>query len=97
MPRVRWPAGRRLPGAARVHDGEEIHAGYGATSVQDPLPVTERTLFQVFSLRADADADADAVTVRMLLTHTAGFHGDWSFVHRAPVTARTLRAARQPR
>ncbi|MBK9180474.1 MAG: beta-lactamase family protein [Acidimicrobiales bacterium] len=110
-----------VPGVAvgMVHDGEETHAGYGVTSVEDPLPVTDRTLFQVASITktftaalvmqqverrvVELDApvrlylpafslrsDADAVTVRMLLTHTAGFHGDWFFVHRAPATGRSL-------
>jgi CubicO group peptidase (beta-lactamase class C family) len=91
---------------------EEVTAGYGVTSVEDPLPIHERTLFQIGSVsktftatavmalveRGQLELDdpacrylptlrlatpglAEQVTVRHLLTHTAGFVGDWFLVH----------------
>jgi CubicO group peptidase (beta-lactamase class C family) len=92
--------------------GAEITAGYGVTSVEDPLPVHARTLFQIGSVsktftatlimtlvergrltlddpvsrhlpafRLATPGAAEQVTVRHLLTHTAGFVGDWFLVH----------------
>jgi CubicO group peptidase (beta-lactamase class C family) len=92
----------------------EITAGYGVTSVEDPLPIHERTLFQIGSVsktftatammtlvehgrlglddpvrrylpgfRLAAPGVADRITIRHLLTHTAGFVGDW-FLARPP-------------
>ena len=42
----------KLPGAAIgiIHDGERFTAGLGVTSIDNPLPVTETTLFQVGSI-----------------------------------------------
>jgi CubicO group peptidase (beta-lactamase class C family) len=91
---------------------EEVAAGYGVTSVEDPLPIHERTLFQIGSVSKTFTATtvmalvergrlalddlvgrhlpafrlatpglAEQVTVRHLLTHTAGFLGDWFLVH----------------
>ena len=111
-------AGARVPGLAvgiRV-GSDEVMAGYGVTSVEDPLPVHERTLFQIGSVsktftaaaimalvergrltlddpvcrflptfRLPAPGLAEQVTVRHLLTHTAGFVGDW-FLVRPPRT-----------
>jgi CubicO group peptidase (beta-lactamase class C family) len=82
-------------------------AGYGVTSLEHPLPVTDKTLFQIGSItktftalaimqlveqgkvdldapvrtylpdfQAQDEAVAAAVTVRHLLTHTAGWEGD---------------------
>ncbi len=45
-------AGAGVPGVAvgmRV-DGREVTAGHGVTSVEDPLPIHERTLFQIGSV-----------------------------------------------
>jgi CubicO group peptidase (beta-lactamase class C family) len=81
------------------------------TSVEDPFPVHERTLFQIGSVsktftatavmalvergrlalddpvrrylpgfRLAAPGVADRITIRHLLTHTAGFAGDWFLV-----------------
>jgi CubicO group peptidase (beta-lactamase class C family) len=88
----------------------EIAAGYGVTSVEDPLPVHERTLFQIGSVSKTFTATAvmalvargrltlddpvrrylptlrlapgvaDRLTVQHLLTHAAGFVGDWLLV-----------------
>lgn len=102
-----------VPGVAvgvRV-GGVEVAAGYGVTSVEDPLPVHARTLFQIGSVsktftatlmmtlvergrltlddpvsrhlpafRLATPGAAERVTVRHLLTHTAGFVGDWFLV-----------------
>ena len=110
-------AGATVPGVAvgvRV-GSSEVMAGYGVTSVEDPLPVHERTLFQIGSVsktftaaaimalvergrltlddpvgrllptfRLPTPGLAERVTVRHLLTHTAGFLGDW-FLVRPPV------------
>jgi CubicO group peptidase (beta-lactamase class C family) len=107
-------AAARVPGVAigvRAN-GHEVAAGYGVTSVEDPLPVHERTLFQIGSVsktftaaaimalverrrltldepvgryipgfRLAASGMADRVTVRHLLTHEAGFVGDWFLIH----------------
>ena len=100
----------RVPGAVIgvLTDGEEEAAGFGVTSVRNPLPVDTRTLFQTGSItktfvgtlalrlvdggRLELDepvrtylpelrlADGDAaarVTMRHLLTHTAGWVGDY--------------------
>lgn len=102
----RW----QVPGVAFgvLHQGQEYTAGFGVTSVENPLPVTPTTLFQIGSIsktftgtavmrlvaqgRLDLDApirtsylpelrlrdpqaEAD-VSLRHLLTHTAGFVGD---------------------
>jgi CubicO group peptidase (beta-lactamase class C family) len=103
-----------VPGVAvgvRV-GSQEIAAGYGVISVEDPLPVHERTLFQIGSVSKTFTATAimalvergqaaledpvsrhlpgfqlaspgaaEQVTIRHLLTHTAGFLGDWFLVH----------------
>jgi CubicO group peptidase (beta-lactamase class C family) len=103
----------RVPGVAvgvRV-GGKEVAVGYGVTSVEDPLPVHARTLFQIGSVsktftaaaimalveggrltlddpvcrylpafRLATPGVAERVTVRHLLTHTAGFVGDWFLV-----------------
>ena len=99
-----------VPGVALalVHEGREETAYAGVTSVVDPLPVDEGTLFQIGSTtktmtatvaarlveegRLDLDvpvrtylpgfrladeAAAAAVTVRHLLTHSAGWLGDY--------------------
>lgn len=41
----------QVPGAALgiIHDGREHMAGFGVTSVENPLPVNEDTLFQIGS------------------------------------------------
>lgn len=103
-----------VPGAAVgvLRAGKELTAGYGVTSVEDPLPVHAETLFQIGSVsktftatalmrlveqgalalddpvrrhlptfRLSADGLAERVTVRHLLTHTAGWLGDWFLVH----------------
>lgn len=99
----------RVPGLALgvYHQDEMMTAGFGVTSVNHPLPVTDETLFQIGSvtktfvgtaimrliemdkLSLDATvrsylpdfsiADTTAssqVTLRHLLTHTAGWVGD---------------------
>lgn len=98
-----------IPGVALAlsSDGEQFLRTFGVTSVRDPLPVDEHTIFQIgsitktftalaimrlvdqgrveldrevrtylpgFSVR-DARASREA-TVRMLLTHMAGWAGD---------------------
>jgi CubicO group peptidase (beta-lactamase class C family) len=91
---------------------EDLAVGYGVTSVEDPLPVHDQTLFQIGSVskmftataimalvergqltlddpvrlhlpafRLTARGVAEQVTVRHLLTHTAGFAGDWFLAH----------------
>ena len=105
-----------VPGVAvGVRAGaEEVAAGYGVTSVEDPLPIHDRTLFQIGSVSKTFTATlimalversrltlddpvgrhlpgfrvaepglAERITVRHLLTHTAGFVGDW-FLARPP-------------
>jgi CubicO group peptidase (beta-lactamase class C family) len=88
-------------------DGQDSAAGFGVTSVADPLAITDRTLFQVGSITKtftatalmrlieDGVVELDApvqtylpefrltderaqrsVTIRHLLTHTAGWEGD---------------------
>ena len=103
-----------VPGVAvgvRV-GSDEVALGYGVTSVEDPLPVHDQTLFQIGSVSKTFTATAvmvlvergrlslddpvcrhlpkfrllgrdiaKQVTVRHLLTHTAGFVGDWFLVH----------------
>ena len=90
------------------HQGQEQVAGFGVTSIENPLPVTPGTLFQVGSItktfttiallrlvdkgRLDLDAPvritmpdlrlsdesvAARVTLRHLVTHTAGWLGDY--------------------
>lgn len=100
----------QVPGVAvgLLHNGREQLAGFGITSVENPLPVTADTLFQIGSttktvtgtiimrlveqglidldepvrtylpdLRlADKKAES-AVTTRHLLTHMAGWAGDF--------------------
>ena len=104
----------RVPGVAvgvRV-GAQEVAVGYGVTSVEDPLPVHARTLFQIGSVsktftaaaimalaergrltlddpvcrhlptfRLPAPGHAERVTIRHLLTHAAGFVGDWFLTH----------------
>jgi CubicO group peptidase (beta-lactamase class C family) len=99
----------RVPGVAVgvLADGEEHWACHGVTSLENPLPVTPETLFQIGSTtktvtgtalirlaeqgRLDLDAPvcsllplkltdegvARRVTTRHLLTHTAGWVGDY--------------------
>ncbi len=102
------------PGAAvgLLHEGEEHVAGFGTTSVENPLAVTPETLFQIGSItktftgtvamilveRGDLDLDepvrrylpklrladeevAARVTSHHLLTHTAGWVGDYFADH----------------
>ena len=117
----------RVPGVAvgvRV-GAKEVAAGYGVTSVEDPLPVHARTLFQIGSVsktftaaaimalvergrltlddpvcrhlpafRLATPGVAERITVRHLLTHTAGFVGDW-FLVRPPALAAGDDAPRQ--
>ena len=104
------------PGTAvgLFHDGEEQTAGFGVTSVENPLEVTPQTLFQIGSItktvtgtvamilveRGELDLDAPVrrylptlaladdgvaarVTMRHLLTHTAGWVGDYFSDHGA--------------
>jgi CubicO group peptidase (beta-lactamase class C family) len=104
------------PGVAvgLLHEGEERLAGFGVTSVENPLDVTPHTLFQIGSItktftgtvvmmlveRGELDLDvpvrrylptltladdsvAAAVTLRHLLTHTAGWVGDYFADHGA--------------
>src|SRR5689334_1794941 len=99
-----------VPGVAVgiAYGDEEYLAGYGVTSVENPLPVTPDTLFQIGSttktmtataimrlvdmgkLELDAPVrqylpdlalkdptTAEKVTVKHLLTHTAGWLGDF--------------------
>jgi len=99
-----------VPGVAVgiLHKGEIAAAGFGVTSVESPLPVTNETLFQIGSITktftgtaimrlvemgkldldatvrtyvpdfkvADGTASSQA-TIRHLLTHTAGWEGDF--------------------
>lgn len=98
-----------VPGVALgiLHAGREYVAGLGVTSLENPLPVTADTLFQVGSItktftgtalmrlveagkvgledpvrkylpefRVKSEEVSAAVTVRHLLTHTAGWVGD---------------------
>jgi CubicO group peptidase (beta-lactamase class C family) len=104
------------PGTAvgLLHDGEVRTAGFGVTSVENPLAVTPETLFQIGSItktftatvamilveRGELDLDvpvrrylptlvladkdvAERVTMRHLLTHTAGWVGDYFADHGA--------------
>jgi CubicO group peptidase (beta-lactamase class C family) len=99
-----------IPGAAVgvLFEDQEQTAGFGFTSVENPLPVTPDTLFQIGSItktfvatlvmrlveqgKLELDAPvkkylpelmlagetvADRVTLRHLLTHTAGWIGDY--------------------
>ena len=99
-----------VPGAAVgiIHQGQEYTAGFGVTSVENPLEVDADTLFQIGSTtktvtgtiamrlvemgKLDLDAPvrtylptlrlahedvAARVTMRHLLTHTAGWVGDY--------------------
>ena len=99
-----------VPGVAVgvQHDGEEQTAGFGVTSVENPLPVTDETLFQIGSItktytaliilhlveegklgldapvrdylpefRVQDKMATTGVTLRHLLTHTAGWVGDF--------------------
>jgi CubicO group peptidase (beta-lactamase class C family) len=117
-----------VPGVAvgvRV-GSEEVTAGYGVTSVENPLPVHDQTLFQIGSVSKTFTATAvmalvergqlalddrvrrhlpkfrllrrgvaEQVTVRHLLTHTAGFVGDWFLVHPLAPEERGDSVARQ--
>lgn len=99
-----------VPGAslAVLSEGKEQRVTWGVTSVENPLPVTDETLFQIGSITKiftaaavasflddverdlespvrrflpdlqlqDADV-AEAVTLRDLLTHYAGWRGDF--------------------
>jgi CubicO group peptidase (beta-lactamase class C family) len=100
----------KVPGVAVgvLCDGQEHIAGFGVTSVEHPLPITEDTLFQIGSitktftataimrlvemgkidleapirtylpdLRLADETVAAHVTMRHLLTHTAGWEGDY--------------------
>lgn len=100
----------RIPGASigLLRSGESVTAGFGVTSVENPLPVTGETLFQIGSItktftctavmrlvetgKLDLDATvrmyipdfqvadetaASKATIRHLLTHTAGWAGDF--------------------
>ncbi len=100
----------QVPGVALaiLHDGLEYTAGFGVTSIENPLPVTADTLFQTGSItktftgtavmrlvemgKLDLDTPirhwlpqlslqdqevACKVTLRHLLTHTAGWMGDY--------------------
>ncbi len=89
-------------------DGHEYTAGFGVTSVDNPLPVTPETLFQIGSIsktftatalmhlveegkvdieapvrsylpgfKVQSENDAASVRVRHLVTHTAGWVGDY--------------------
>ncbi len=102
------------PGAAvgLLHEGEEHVAGFGTTSVENPLAITPETLFQIGSItktftgtvamilveRGDLDLDepvrrylpklrladeevAARVTSHHLLTHKAGWVGDYFADH----------------
>ena len=68
-----------VPGVAvgvRV-GGEEIAVGYGVTSVEDPLPVHERTLFQIGSVSKTFTATAIMALVeqgRLTLDDPVGRH-----------------------
>jgi CubicO group peptidase (beta-lactamase class C family) len=99
-----------VPGAATgvLYRGVERTAGFGVTSVENPLPVTPETLFQIGSitktfvgtavmrlveqgkleldrpvrtylgdLELASDDAAQRVTMRHLVTHTAGWVGDY--------------------
>jgi len=101
---------RKIPGSTVgvYHNGKELIAGFGRTSIEHPLPVTPDTLFQVGSntkpmvatavmhLVESGALDLDTpilkylpkftlkdknvakhVTMRHLLTHTAGWEGDY--------------------
>jgi len=101
---------KQVPGVALgiAHGEETLTAGFGVTSVENPLPVTDRTLFQIGSItktfvgtaimrlieqgtmdldasvrtyipdfRVSDEAAAAGATVRHLLTHTAGWAGDF--------------------
>ena len=109
-------ARHRVPGVAIgiYHDGAEETAGFGVTTIENPLPVDADTLFQIGSisktytgtiimrlveegrldlnapvrayvpeLRLADEAVASRVTLRHLLTHTAGWAGDF-FVETGP-------------
>lgn len=100
----------KIPGAivGIAHGNEDLIACFGVTNVENPLPITPETLFQIGSTtktitgtavmrlvdegKIDLDApvrtylsdfkvaDDEAaahVTVRHLLTHTAGWEGDF--------------------
>lgn len=99
-----------VPGVAVgiLHGPRQYLAGFGVTSLENPLPVTADTLFQIGSItktftgtalmrlveagrvrledrvrnylpafRVKDEAVSAAVTVRHLLTHTAGWVGDY--------------------
>lgn len=99
-----------VPGLAVgvLHEGRVYAGGFGVTSVENPLPVTPETLFQIGStsktftatavmqlleeglidldapvrkylpdFRLQSEPDAAAVTVRHLVTHHAGWVGDY--------------------
>jgi CubicO group peptidase (beta-lactamase class C family) len=106
----------QIPGASLgiISDGEALSAGFGVTSIENPLPVDPATLFQIGSitktftcaatmglvesgkLRLEdtvrsvlpsfrvADEEAtEAATIWHLLTHTAGWLGDF-FIDTGP-------------
>lgn len=107
-PRIMKKAG--IPGAAIgiLHGDKEYYAPLGITSVENPLPVTEDTLFKLASISKTFLATAavmlvekgklnldvpikkylagfkmrdklaqETVTMRNLLTHSAGWYGDY--------------------
>lgn len=107
---ARVMAAKHVPGVAVgiLDKGEVSSAGFGVTSVEHPLPVTDETLFQIGSItktytgttimrlvemdKLDLDAPvrtylpdfkvvdetaASEATMRHLLTHTAGWVGDF--------------------
>jgi len=100
----------QVPGLAVgvLHEGRVYAGGFGVTSIENPLPVTAETLFQIGStsktftatalmqlvedgavdldapvrkylpeFRLQSEPDAAAVTVRHLVTHHAGWVGDY--------------------
>ena len=104
-----WRQELGVPGAAfgLIVEDEEFTVGLGVTSVENPLPVNEQTIFQIGSItktvtatlmmrlveqgKLDLDAPvrkylpdfkvkdetvSETITVRHLITHSAGWVGD---------------------